>query len=286
IHPFYIDDIVLTGSPISTDASLFDLGSSEGSIDPLFDPFVYEYSVELPIGTSATPTLTATPAEDNSTVDIADAADVTSDNVEDRTSVITVTAPDGVTTQTYSVVFSVLPNNDATLANLETDNGSLDPEFSAITFDYDVELPAGTTATPVVTAAPADDNATVDITDASDVTSENEADRTTTIVVTAEDGTTTLTYSILFTRSTVSVGEVSAGSFQVYPNPATDQLHINNGSQISGITIANVLGEIVMNRNIESESVQLNISDLDAGYYILKIKTKDGNEITTSFMKK
>lgn len=286
IHPFYLDDIVLTGSPISTDASLFDLSSETGDLDPLFDPFEYEYSVELPIGTTETPALTATAAEENAMVDIADATDVTSDNAEDRTSVVTITAPDGVTTMMYSVVFSVLPNNDATLSGLEVADNTLDPEFSPITFDYEVELPAGSTDAPAVTATSNDANADVDISNANDVTSENAADRTTTIVVLAEDGTTTLTYSILFTRSTISVNKNLAGNFEVYPNPAADQLNISNGSRISGITVANILGEIVIDRNIESRNVRLNISALDSGYYILKIKTTDGNQVTTSFIKK
>lgn len=286
IHPFYIDDIVLSGSPISTDASLFDLTTSEGSLDPLFDPFVYNYTVDLPIGTTETPTVTATPAEEDATVEVVNATDVTSENASDRKTVVTVTAPDGMTTETYSVEFNVLPNNDATLQELAVEDNTLDPDFSPIVFDYEVELPAGTTETPTVTAAPNDVNASVEIRDAIDVTSDVAASRTTTVVVTAEDGETKLTYSILFNRSTISVDPTKAGEFEIYPNPATDQIFIKSGIRIAKVTVSNVTGEVLINKEIHADHVNLNISELDAGYYIIRIESNEGNIETAPFMKK
>ena len=286
IHPFYVDDIVLSGSPISTDASLFDLITAEGSLDPLFDPLVYDYSVELDIGTTETPAVTATPAEENATVEVVDATDVTSDNASDRTTVITVTAPDGVTTETYTVEFNVKPNNDATLQDLTAEDYALDPDFSPVVFDYEVELPAGTTETPTVTAAPNDVNATFEIRDAIDVTSDVAASRTTTVVVTAEDGETKLTYSILFNRSTISVDPDKAGLFEIYPNPASDQLYIRNADRIAKVIVSNVAGEVLINKEIHTDRVNLNVSNLDAGYYIIRVETLEGETATSSFMKK
>ncbi|MDN5310502.1 MAG: hypothetical protein PWP14_1896, partial [Methanolobus sp.] len=43
-----------------------------------------------------------------------------------------------------------------------------------------------------------DANANAAVTDATDVTSDVQAERTTTVTVTADDGTTTKTYTVLF----------------------------------------------------------------------------------------
>ena len=103
-----------------------------------------------------------------------------------------------LTTQDYIVTVTfAAPSTDATLSALTVNNGTLDPVFDAATIEYTVELPYGTTATPVVVATPTDANADAVVTPASDVTSATEADRTTTVVVTAEDASTK-TYTIVF----------------------------------------------------------------------------------------
>lgn len=182
----------------SNDATLSDLSLSVGTLDPAFDAATMAYTAVLPYGTAAAPTVTATATNANATVDVTDAADVMSASEADRTTTIVVTAEDGSTTETYTIVFSIAPNSDATLSALSLSEGTLVPDFDAATTAYTAELPAGTTATPAVTATATDANAGVVVTDAADVTSSVIADRTTTIVVTAEDGTTTETYSIVF----------------------------------------------------------------------------------------
>lgn len=183
----------------SDDASLSDLSLSVGTLDPAFDAATLAYTAELPYGTAAAPTATATPTNAGATVNVTDATDVTSAVEADRTTTVVVTAEDGTTTETYTIVFSIAPNSDATLSALSVSVGALAPDFDAATTEYTVELPAGTVQTPTVTATSTDPNAGAVVTDAADVTSAIEADRTTSVVVTAEDGTTTKTYHVVFT---------------------------------------------------------------------------------------
>jgi len=83
-------------------------------------------------------------------------------------------------------------NDDATLSDLLVDGVTV-AGFSPTAYDYDVELPAGTTVVPTVTAVTNDVNASHIVTDAASLPG------TTDIVVTAEDDTTVLTYSVNFT---------------------------------------------------------------------------------------
>lgn len=91
----------------------------------------------------------------------------------------------------------VAEDSKATLNELLIDDELVDG-FDKATYDYRVLLPAGTTQAPTVTAVPT--NAAV-----SQIVISNAADlkgtpdqRTTTVKVVAEDGVTTLTYSIEF----------------------------------------------------------------------------------------
>ncbi len=83
------------------------------------------------------------------------------------------------------------PGADATLSDLKY-NGITVPGFNPAILNYNVELPLGA-RTPTVTATANDPEASVVINNISAIPG------TATVVVTAEDGTTTRTYSIFFT---------------------------------------------------------------------------------------
>ena len=84
---------------------------------------------------------------------------------------------------------------DASLTDL-TVNGSTVTGFSSTTLSYDIELPFGTTAVPTIEGTPTQTTASAVTTDATQLPGKS------TVVVTAQDGSTQLTYTINFTVST------------------------------------------------------------------------------------
>ncbi len=68
-----------------------------------------------------------------------------------------------------NATFTVFASTDATLSALSVGLGTLTPDFASGTYSYTVELPYGTTATPVTTATENDANANAVIVDATDV---------------------------------------------------------------------------------------------------------------------
>lgn len=106
-----------------------------------------------------------------------------------------VTAEDGVTKNTYTIIFvegsSSDLSNDATLKTI-TINGAALSNFNANTTSYTYTLPAGTTQVPTVAATTNHSAAKAAVTQATSVSGKA------TIVVTAEDGTTKKTYTIQF----------------------------------------------------------------------------------------
>jgi hypothetical protein len=156
---------------------------------PSFDPANASYSVVLPYGTniSALPTINYSIASHGTAV-------LTNPASLPGASTIMVTSQDGSTTNTYTINFNLAaPSIDATLTALLVTGYSLTPAFDPANLTYSTVLPAGTTigSLPAINYTPAA-NAIGEKTDATVLPGAS------TILVTAQDGTTTKTYIVNF----------------------------------------------------------------------------------------
>ncbi|MBI9068299.1 MAG: choice-of-anchor J domain-containing protein [Salinivirgaceae bacterium] len=262
-----------TITPANTDATLSEITVSEGVLDPVFDAAVFSYEVELPYGTSTVPTVTATTSDENATMLITPAT------VLPGATTIVVTAEDGSTELTYTVNFTITPaNTDATLSELTVSEGVLDPVFDAAVFSYEVKLPAGSTDVPTSAATATDANASVVINYADDLTG------TTEIVVTAEDGTTELTYSLEYTVLD-DISDASEILMSVYPNPFNNELVLENLENVSLVIIHNVAGQVISKNTEFNDKLILNTSEFKQGVYFVSVVGKN-NIIKTQKMVK
>ena len=116
---------------------------------------------------------------------------VTDGNLTDQPTTIVVRAEDGSSTTTYRIQFQKAASSNAKLAGI-TINGEPLTGFSATKYNYNVDLPYGTTAAPVVDAEKQEDAQTIAITQPASVNG------TATIKVTAANNTTSQTYTVNF----------------------------------------------------------------------------------------
>ena|SRR5690554_2380007 len=84
-----------------------------------------------------------------------------------------------------------------------------------------------------------------------------------------------------------STGVLSAnynemGSINIYPNPTRDILNITN-AQNAEVQVFDILGKMILSKKDLSLNDQINVSNLNAGAYFLKI-SKDGNVTTKKFL--
>ena len=168
----------------NNDATLNGIIVNEVAVEG-FAPETTSYTVILPYGTTQLPEVTGTATDENAKVVVTQASSVTG------SAMIEVTAEDGITTKSYTVQFEVGKNNDATLNGITIDGKELSG-FAGSTTSYTVRLPYGTTQIPVVTGTATDENTKIVVTQASTVTG------SAVIEVTAEDGTTTKSYTVKF----------------------------------------------------------------------------------------
>ncbi len=168
---------------LSDNADLASL-SYNGIPVPNFHADTLNYYITLPSGTQLVPYVSATTAWQGLNPSITSAAALPG------TTVVTVTAEDGITTKTYYLHFTVAISVNADLSWIRYNNISV-KNFHADTCNYTVELPYGSTQA-IVTAAAAESTSSVQITQAAQIPG------TAVIYVTAEDTSVHKTYTVNF----------------------------------------------------------------------------------------
>jgi hypothetical protein len=82
-------------------------------------------------------------------------------------------------------------------------------------------------------------------------------------------------YNTCATEVITSIAAQSDAKFQVYPNPATNQLFIRSGSlDVSQIQLIDLTGKILL---MEQNSVKLDCSSISSGYYVVRFQLSDGS---------
>tara|TARA_Y100000385_G_scaffold222457_1_gene232369 strand:- start:97 stop:1281 length:1185 start_codon:yes stop_codon:yes gene_type:complete len=64
---------------------------------------------------------------------------------------------------------------------------------------------------------------------------------------------------------------INSYQVNIYPNPSSKEIFISSISNIKYLEIFNSMGQNVYQNNLESSKFNLNISDFDTGYYIIKV---------------
>lgn len=112
-------------------------------------------------------------------------------DLENTPTTITVTSEDGKSVTTYKIQFQRAASSNAKLAGI-TVNGEPLASFSPNKYNYNIDLPYGTTTVPVVDAEKQEDKQTLEITQPGSLTG------TAKIIVTAANGTSKATYTLNF----------------------------------------------------------------------------------------
>ncbi|MEI6750187.1 MAG: fibronectin type III domain-containing protein [Bacteroidota bacterium] len=165
-------------------------------------------------------------------------------------------------------------SGNAALLNLNISQGALNPAFSSTQYNYAVLLADTAVVPPGISVTLADPNATVQLTQASNL-SGSVAERTATALVVAEDGITSHTYSVIFYQDHSGVQEISAGKAAViYPNPAGKEVHIDffDKNSTAKVEVYNAYGCKIKSLTVTTgNTCNLDISSYSTGIYYVYI---------------
>ena len=68
---------------------------------------------------------------------------------------------------------------------------------------------------------------------------------------------------------------INSYQVNIYPNPSSEEIFISSISNIKHLEIINSMGQNVFQKTLKSSKFNLNISDFDTGYYIIKVVFED-----------
>ena len=119
-----------------------------------FNPEVFSYKYELPVGTTELPEILVISAVEGQTL-------IVEEGGVNGVTLITVKADDNISSATYIINFSVKLSDVDYLLDIQSAGASL-ADFASDKYEYTVELPVGETNLPIVTWMPGDEFQTVD----------------------------------------------------------------------------------------------------------------------------
>ena len=75
-------------------------------------------------------------------------------------------------------------------------------------------------------------------------------------------------------------------NLSIYPNPANGLLNINSKQKINTVSVYNMIGNLVMVKNIYNSQSILEIENLTNGVYFIQLNLNDGSLLNSKFIKK
>ncbi|SHE47974.1 Por secretion system C-terminal sorting domain-containing protein [Psychroflexus salarius] len=96
--------------------------------------------------------------------------------------------------------------------------------------------------------------------------------------------TNSLGDSATYSATTLSNRDYEGNTFSIFPNPVTSKLRIRSQQTIQHIEIFDLNGKQIINVDYQ-ENQAINVSNLNSGLYLVKIKTKNGF-VTKKLLKK
>jgi alpha-tubulin suppressor-like RCC1 family protein len=217
----------LTFTTLNNNPALGSLTLGGGALSPAFDPATTDYTVSVPYVTSSV-TLAPALADTHASM-LLNGVSFSSGAVSwpvqllEGSNVITivVTAEDGVTIRTYTV--TVTRAAGPSLVSLNLSEGALNPIFDGNTMSYTAAVPQATNSITLIPTV-ADGTSTVAINGAAVISggisspvSLQYGDNAISVVVTAQDGSTTKAYVVNVTRAIPSDFSVSFASANAVP---------------------------------------------------------------------
>ncbi|APM39581.1 cadherin-like beta sandwich domain-containing protein [Clostridium kluyveri] len=287
-HTLYVEEMNSMGDwsdmaqgTIKIKPVLTSLAISSGSLS--YDPSMIDYNVNVDNNTGSVTVTTivndssATMEITSDGIDYASASGSTSESIPLNAGIakeihIVATSKDKtVTTKTYTITVTRAKSNDASLKGLTLSNGILNTAFTAETISYTANVGnevASITVTP--TANEANAAVTVNENPASQAVNLNVGDNTIIVLVTAQDGTTTKTYTITVTRAASSDAALksltlSSGTLSPEFTGTATSYTAAVGNEVTSITVTPTVNEanasVTVNGSSPSQPVNLNVGD-------------------------
>ncbi len=201
--------------------------------------------------------------------------DLSNTNVEEYDDLgVAIICQNEVSRKIYQSAYSVENGSFATEARLSslTVDGEPLEGFDPDTYEYNVELPEGTTEVPVVDGELMDDNGMKIVVPATGIPG------TTTIDTYGEDLATHITYKVNFSIIN-GVEDNAADVVNVYPNPTSGKFYISGVTGTSKVKVYSLKGSVVYENDKFNNDV-IDLSNVENGVYFVSVTDANNKTLT------
>lgn len=264
------------GGTLSTNANLSAVVLSAGTLSPSFSSGITAYTASVSNSTTSL-TVRPTVTQANATLKIngltvasgSTGGAIMSLAVGPNVVRMVVTAQDGVTTKTYTLTVTRTASSDAKLAALVPSTGSLTPVFASGKTSYTANVPNTTTSMTVrPTVAQAD--ATVKVNGVAVASGAASGAMTLAVgpniirtVVTAENGTTTKTYTLTVTRAPSSVPDsTNADLASLVPSTGTISPVFSSGVTSYTVSVPNTTTSMTVRPTVAQADATVKVNGI------------------------
>ncbi len=98
-------------------------------------------------------------------------------------------------------------------------------------------------------------------------------------LITSNIGTLYVDNIYLHKNTVLGTPSFDAKSVKMYPNPSNGIVNIDSIELIDSISIVNILGQTIMNKEINASTFTFDISNLNAGQYFLQLNSSNGKAV-------
>ena len=77
-------------------------------------------------------------------------------------------------------------------------------------------------------------------------------------------------------EGTLGIGENEISNFEYYYNPLNDLLSVNSSEILRNIQVYNLLGQKIIEKNINNNGYQINLGNLSTSIYFVKVQGETG----------
>ena len=158
---------------------------------------------------------------------------------------------------------------DATLSDLTIDEVTVEG-FDPATLTYNITVPQGTVDVPVVDGTTTNPSASKVVTNAAGLPG------SATIVVTAADGETEVTYTVNFDFST-DVKKAEVLKTKVYPTVSAGDFWVKTSGETSTVSVFDITGRMIMQEVLESALQSISVPS--TGLHIIRVECKGAVEV-------
>ncbi len=271
--------VSITVNAALNNATLSKLVFSSGTLTPSFAPATIKYTASV-ANTLSSITITPTAANPHATIKIngvAVASGAVSQSLPLKVgpNVISavVTAQDGATTKTYTLTVTRAASANDNLSSLKPGRGALSPAFSPATLSYTLSV-VNTVTSLTLTPTAKDTTATIKVKGtivksgtASGAIALTVGSNTIATVVTAQDGTTTKTYTLTVTRAAsandnLSWLKLSTGVLSPAFTPATLSYTSGVANGVTSLTITPTANDTTATIKVKGTTVRSGVASV------------------------